>query len=129
MLLKKYPEPSRKDYVPSPYEPDDDGVLDIGYYTGLLSDGRKYRLECWQMDEMVMATIMFSDQGLTAYNKKDMLLLLELEEIAHFGGSSKKLQATRTKDDVGSSMWALNMMLKNADDTFASLLITLKRYK
>ena len=47
MLIKKFPVPCRVDYVPSPYEPDEDGVQDVGYYNGKLSDGRAYRLECW----------------------------------------------------------------------------------
>lgn len=129
MLVKKYPEPCRVDYIPSPYEPDDDGVLDIGYYIGSLSDGRKYRLECWQMDDMVMLTIMFSDLGLSAYTKQDMYYLLELEEILEFSTDVKKLQCTRTEDDTQNSVWAINMMLKNAENTFGRLLITLKRYK
>ena len=40
MLIKKFPVPCRVDYVPSPYEPDEDGVQDVGYYNGKLSDGR-----------------------------------------------------------------------------------------
>lgn len=129
MLFEKYPEPCRVDYVPSPYEPDDDGVLDVGYYIGTLSDGRKYRLECWQMDDMVMLTIMFSDLGLSAYTKQDMYYLLELEEIVEFTTDVKKVQCTRTRDDVENNVWAVNMMLKNEENTFGRLLITLKRYK
>ena len=36
MLIKKFPVPCRVDYVPSPYEPDEDGVQDVGYYNGKL---------------------------------------------------------------------------------------------
>ena len=32
MLIKKFPVPCRVDYVPSLYEPDEDGVQDVGYY-------------------------------------------------------------------------------------------------
>ena len=39
MLIKKFPVPCRVDYVPSPYEPDEDGVQDVGYYNGKLSPG------------------------------------------------------------------------------------------
>ena len=58
MLIKKFPAPSRIDYVASPYEPNEDGVMDVGFYNGALSDGRAYRLECWRMDEMLMMTVM-----------------------------------------------------------------------
>ena len=37
MLIKKYAAPCRVDYVPSPYEPDEDGVMDVGYKTGTVS--------------------------------------------------------------------------------------------
>ena len=73
MLIKKFPVPCRVDYVPSPYEPDEDGVQDVGYYNGRLSDGRAYRLECWRMDDMLMLTVMFSDRG---QNVWDINLLL-----------------------------------------------------
>ena len=72
MLIKKFPVPCRVDYVPSPYEPDEDGVQDVGYYNGKLSDGRAYRLECWRMDDMLMLTVMFSDRCLEGYRREDM---------------------------------------------------------
>ena len=34
MQAIKFPVPNRSEYIPSPYEPDADGVLDIGYYKG-----------------------------------------------------------------------------------------------
>ncbi len=56
-------------------EPDEDGVQDVGYKVGNLSDGRAYRLECWRMDDMLMLTVMFASTGLTAYQREDMYLL------------------------------------------------------
>ena len=53
MQAIKFPVPNRSEYIPSPYEPDADGVLDIGYYKGSIIGGRPYVLECWQMDELV----------------------------------------------------------------------------
>lgn len=129
MLTENYPIPTRVDYVPSPYEPDEDGVLDVGYYIGSLSDGRAYRLECWQMDDMVMVTIMFSNFGLTAYNKQDMFYLLELENILAFTTEQKKMQCNQTFDDVDNKVWALNIMLKNRKAEYARLQLNLKRYK
>ena len=46
MLMKKFAAPCRVNYVPSPYEPDEDGVMDVGYKNGVMSDGRPFRLEC-----------------------------------------------------------------------------------
>lgn len=33
----KFPIPNRNEYIPSPYEPDADGVLDVGYYKGSIT--------------------------------------------------------------------------------------------
>lgn len=130
MLIKKFKVPCRVDYVPSPYEPDEDGVMDVGYKNGLLSDGRAYRLECWRMDEMLMLTVLFSDQGLEAYTRVDMPLLLEGEAILHFVGAGKpRLQAARTRDDVGQSIWALNLMLADQKGTYAELSVKLNSYR
>lgn len=61
----KFPVPNRSEYIPSPLEPDADGVLDIGYYKGTIIGGRPYVLECWQMDELVVATVFFRTKVLT----------------------------------------------------------------
>lgn len=130
MLIKKYNAPCRVDYVPSPYEPDEDGVMDVGYKNGVLSDGRPFRLECWRMDEMLMLTVLFSNEGLGAYSRADMPLLLEGEEILRFVGTGKpRLQATQTTDDVGHSMWAINLMLANGQGTYAELSMQLNSYR
>ncbi len=130
MLIKKFNVPCRVNYVPSPYEPDEDGVMDVGYKTGTLSDGRSYRLECWRMDDMLMLTVMFSDQGLAGYVRGDMPLLLEGEEILTFNANVKpRLQAARTTDDIGQSMWALNLMLADKKGIYAELMAELNSYR
>lgn len=130
MLIKKYDAPCRVGYVPSPYEPDEDGVMDVGYLTGTMSDGRPFRLECWRMEEMLMLTVLLSSKGLSAYSRADMPLLLEGEEILRFVGTGKpKLQAAQTTDDVGQNMWALNLMLANNKGTYAELLVQLHSYR
>lgn len=128
MLIKKFPVPCRVDYVPSPYEPDEDGVQDVGYLNGQLSDGRAYRLECWRMDDMLMLTVMFSDLCLAGYKREDMSLLLEAEEIVRFTSDSRKLQAARTVDDREQAVWAINLMLANKKGTYAEIVPELNRY-
>lgn len=128
MIVKSFPVPCRIDYVPSPLEPDEDGVMDVGYQIGKLSDGRKYRLECWRMDDMIMLTVMFSDIGIESYKRADMYLLLECEDILKFKGSKRPLQVAKTTDDVNKSMWSLNLMLANSKQVYADLLIDLTKY-
>lgn len=129
MLIKKFPTPTRIDYVPSPYEPDEDGVQDVGYKLGLMSDGRGYRLECWRMDDMLMITVMFSDLGLEGYKREDMALVLEGEGLVEFVGQRRPMQASRTTDDAGNSVWAINMMLHNNKEKLAELALELNSYR
>lgn len=129
MLIKKFPTPTRIDYVPSPYEPDEDGVQDVGYKLGDLSDGRSYRLECWRMDDMLMITLMFSDLGLEGYKRDDMALLLEGEDLVSFVGERRPLQAARTTDDADNRVWAINMMLQNSKGKIAELAVELNSYR
>lgn len=129
MLIKKFPVPNRIDYVPSPYKPNEDGVMDIGYCVGALSDGRAYRLECWRMDELLMMTVMFSDLGLSAWKRQDMFCLLELEELVEYTSDKRSVQCARTQDDAGNDVWALNMMLANGKGTYGKILVPLKSYK
>lgn len=129
MLVKQFAEPCRIDYVPSPLEPNEDGVLDVGWRCGALSDGRGYRLECWRMDELVMVTVLFASKGLTGYNRDDMYLLLEAEDIVKYTGGKRPLQMACTQDDAGSDMWALNIMLSRGEMAYASVVGELRRYR
>ena len=76
MQAIKFPVPNRSEYIPSPYEPDADGVLDIGYYKGSIIGGRPYVLECWQMDELVVATVFFS-AGSGCFSVRILRMMLE----------------------------------------------------
>lgn len=121
-------EPNRSNYIVSAQEPDDDGVLDIGITRGAFSDGRPYRLECWCMDELYMATVFFDDALMTAWNRLDMVLLLELEGLVKFCGKPL-VQSHRVKDDGGSDVWAVNLVLKDAKGMHAEILRPLQKYR
>ena len=121
-------EPDRSNYIVSAKEPDDDGVLDLGFAKGSFSDGRPYKIECWCMDELVMATVLFDDALMTAWKRLDFALFLELEELFKYNGKPL-VQATRMQDDAGCSIWAVNVMLKNAKGRQAEILRPLQRYR
>ncbi len=129
MSDREFPIPRRINYIPSPLEADEDGVLDIGFYCGSLKDGRPYRLECWAMDEITMVTIMFSDIGIRSYLRQDMYDLLEQEKMVGYVSEKRPLQFTRTHDDVGNSIWMLNIMLTNGKEKYATLKMELQSYK
>lgn len=124
----KYIEPDRSEYIVSAQEPDDDGVLDLGFAKGAFSDGRPYKIECWCMDEIVMATVLFDEALMTAWKRMDFALLLELEELFKFN-VKPLVQAARMKDDAGRGIWAVNVMLKNAKGQQAELLRPMQRYR
>ncbi len=91
-------EPDFSKYIVSAHKPDEDGVRDIGFAKGTFSDGRPYRLTCWCMAELIMASLFFDERFLTAWKRLDFALLLELEGILQFK-DGPYLQAARTKDD------------------------------
>ena len=124
----KYIEPDRSEYIVSAQEPDDDGVLDLGFAKGAFSDGRPYKIECWCMDEIVMATVLFDEALMKAWKRADFALLLELEELFKFNGKPL-VQAARMKDDAGRGIWEVNVMLKNAKGQQAELLRPMQRYR
>lgn len=124
----KYIEPDRSKQLISAREPNDEGVLDIGFTKGVFSDGRPYKIECWCMDEIVMATVLLDEALMTAWKRADFALLLELEELFKFNGKPL-VQAARMKDDAGRGIWAVNVMLKNAKGQHAELLRPMQRYR
>ncbi len=124
----KFIEPDRSEYIVSAQEPDDDGVLDLGFAKGVFCDGRPYKMECWCMDEIVMATVLFDDVLMTAWKREDFTLLLELEDLFKFA-AKPLVQATRTEDDAGNSIWAVNVMMKNAKGQQAEFLKPMQRYR
>ena len=81
------------------------------------------------MDEMLMMTVMFSDLGLSGWNRQDMFSLLELEDILEYTSPKRTVQCARTQDDAGKGVWALNMMLSNGNGTYGKILVPLKSYK
>lgn len=128
MYDDKYITPTRIDYMPSPLEPDEDGVRDIGYAVGKLSDGRPYRVECWCMDDLVMATIMLDTKGLEAWDRANMMLLSEFEDLVTYVEERPRLQAAKTTDDAGNEVWAINVMLRKDSKVYAELCMNLKPY-
>ena len=120
-------EPDRSNYIVSAHKPGDDGVLDLGFAKGAFSDGRPYKIECWCMEEFVMATVLFDEALITAWKRADFALLLELEELFKFNGRPL-VQAARMKDDAGRGIWAVNVMVKNDKGLQAEILRPLQRY-
>lgn len=121
-------EPDRSNYIASAHKPNDEGVRDIGFVKGTFLDGRPYRLECWCMDELIMASVFFDERYLTAWKRLDFALLLELEGVLQFK-DGPYLQAGRMKDGKGRGIWAVTVMLKDDDGLHAEVLTPVQRYR
>ncbi len=130
MVKLSFPRPLRQGRTASPLEPDEYGVLDVGYVTGAFCDGRPYRLECWRMEELLMATVLFSSLYLETYQRADLRLLLEAECLIDFGKGEERprLQAALTRDEAGEPMWAVNVQLAAGKKEYAKVLPPLRRY-
>ena len=124
----KFIEPDRSKQLISAREPNDEGVLDIGFTKGAFSDGRPYKMECWCMEELIMATVYMDERYLTAWHRLDFALLLELEDVVKFM-DGPYLQAVRMQDDAGNGVWAVNIMLKDANGLHAEVLRPIQRYR
>lgn len=128
-MANLFPAPNRKNYIPAIYEPDEDGVMDVGYTVGKLTDGRPYRIECWRMDELMMCTIFFSSMGIEYLSKVGMGYFMEIENIIDFKNKKRMLQSHITTDDGGNAVWAVNVTLANPKGVHAKIVGSLRSYR
>ena len=63
---------------------DEDGVIDIGWCEGVLSDGRAFRAEMWAQDQISMLTLFFSTAGLETLEPDAMKRFVEKECLVTF---------------------------------------------
>jgi hypothetical protein len=55
-LQPKYPTPDRSKQRVH-FTKDEDGVIDVGWCDGALSDGRAFRAEMWAQDQVSLLTV------------------------------------------------------------------------
>src|SRR6516162_9554948 len=82
-LQPKFPIPDRTSQ-PVRSMKDEDGVLDIGWCEGILSDGRAFRAELWARDQISSLTLFFSTIGLEALEQDAMKHFVEKEGLVTF---------------------------------------------
>ena len=102
-------------------ERDADGVLDIGWCEGVMSDGRPFRAEMWAQGSVSMLTFFFSSVGLEQLDDKAIGALLEREKMVAFkDGAPKYCTARALQDDSGAPSWSANVVVGDDDNTFVS---------
>ena len=84
---------------------DQDGVIDIGWCDGVLSDGRAFRAEMWAQDQVSMLTFFFSTIGLEDMDTETMKRFVEQEGLSSFRSSGPSYcSAALFIDDGGNQV-------------------------
>jgi hypothetical protein len=113
-----YPTPDRSKQVVQRSK-DEDGVLDIRWCDGVMSDGRAFRAELWAQDGVSMLTFFFSSVGLADLDQDRIKALLVSEGLVTFKADAREFCAARlTTDDGGSEMWSVNVVVGDEDNSY-----------
>ena len=138
-IQPKFPIPDRSKR-PILFTKDRDGVIDIGWCDGVLSDGRAFRAEMWAQDQVSMLTVFFSTIGLEALDVEAMKRFVEQEGLASYLEAKgaepmkrfieqEKLVSFRSNcpsycsaavfiDDGGNQVWSVNIVVGDEDQTY-----------
>jgi hypothetical protein len=119
-LQPRFPLPDRSKHSIRSAK-DEDGVIDIGWCEGVLSDGRAFRAEMWAQDQVSMLTIFFSAVELEQIDQESMLRLVEAEHLVSFpAGEPRYCSSARWSDDAGNPMWSVNVVVGDDLQTFVT---------
>jgi hypothetical protein len=100
---------------------DEDGILDIGWNEGIMSDGRPFRMEMWAQNGVSMLTVLFSASGLLDLEDKQMKALILKEGFVSFRKGAKRYITSIIWDDPsGNKLWSSNIVAGDEDQTFVA---------
>jgi hypothetical protein len=129
-LQPRFPIPDRSKQ-PVRSEKDEDGVIDIGWCDGVLSDGRPFRAEMWAQDHVSCLTFFFSTKGIENLDDDAICCrFVEAEQLVLFKKPDwqRYCAATRYTDDAGNEVWSLNIAIGDDEDTFVKKSIPIFGY-
>lgn len=119
-LQPKYPVPDRSKQKVNLVK-DEDGVLDIGWCDGVMSDGRPFRAEMWAQEGVSALTIFFSTVGLDqADDAAAVQLVLSERLVTMRPGAEDRISAKVWTDDAGHSVWSVNVVVGYDDEEFTA---------
>ncbi len=112
-----FPKPDRSTYIPNREKTPENDQLDIGWAEGIMSDGRPFRIELWAQDQITMATVFLSTQGLETSSSTALAELLERERVVSWRpGARRSAEAVRITDSAGNAMWSVNVVIGVDDE-------------
>ena len=116
----RFPVPDRSDQKIN-HSKDEDGVLDVGWNEGLMSDGRPFRMEMWAEDGVSMLTVFFSAVDIPDLDDKQMEALILAEGFVTFReGAHHYIYKMLRTDPAGNAMWSANIVVGDEDQTFVA---------
>lgn len=102
--ISKYPKPDRSDQIRN-LSKGADGVIDIGWCDGVMSDGRPFLAEMRAQDGISMLTIFFSSDGIDHLTSDQLKDLVAKEGIVTFRTEGDSYcEAAEYEDRVGNAM-------------------------
>lgn len=122
-------KPDRSNIVPNFTKSAEHPALDIGWNEGILSDGRPYRMECWAEDQVSSVTFFMSTGGLEHYSNAQFADLLEREQLLRYRIAGRRsAYGMPFIDASGNSLWSINVVFGDDDESFAEVLVPLLPY-
>jgi hypothetical protein len=129
VIASKFPSPDRSRQTIAHHK-DEDGILDIGWGEGAMSDDRPFRAEMWAQDGVSMLTVLFSSIGLEDADPASIADLVETEGLVSYRpGAQKYCTPVKIIDDGGNGMWSVNIVVGDEDETYLDASVPIFAYR
>ncbi len=100
---------------------DADGVIDVGWCEGVLSDGRPFRAEIWAQGGISMLTFFFSARGIEGLSADALVERLVAENLLGFRAGARRSTTVRPFNDGAADLWSVNVVVGDEDGTFLAV--------
>jgi hypothetical protein len=128
VLDPRFPVPDRSGQTVNTVK-GEDGVLDLGWCEGVLSDGRPFRAELWAQDQITVLTFFFSVLGLETLSPDALYALVEKEGLVRLAaGFSPSFQVRTWADPSGTEFWSVNVTVGTDEETRLADSVAVVRY-
>jgi hypothetical protein len=119
-LMPKFPIPDRsKLSILGSTRDSEDGVIEIGWCDGVLSDGRAFRAEMWAHDQVSYLTIFFSTLGIENLNDEEIRQFIQRERLVTFAQNAPQHCAAHKFDDfAGNELWSVSVTVGGEETTY-----------